>query len=157
MQIVSFIVNESLYGLKITQVKEISEAVKIISFDNMPFFLRGLVNLRGHHIPLVDFHKRFQLPSCEGDTQLFLVADYKGNEIGLTIDEVSQVIKVDEDGIMPAPLRLNGVPNDYIIGIAQNGEDFISILDLDKVFNINEFRDLSEFLKKDHDILAQQK
>ena len=109
----------------------------------MPDYIRGITNLRGKIIPLMDVRLRFKKPFREyNDRTCVIVVDLKDISVGLIVDSVSEVLSISEDDIVPPP-KVNREINKYIKGIGKTGDGVKLLLDCYKLLNDEEIDDLS--------------
>ena len=136
VQLVIFRLQEEEYGAEITSVLEISRMLEITHLPQAPDFIKGVINLRGQVIPVVDLGWQFghkslaELPK----TARIVVVEVEGETLGLLVDEVPEVLRVPETEIEPPPeLFQSEVKRDYVKGVAKLGERLVIVLDLEKV------------------------
>lgn len=136
------------YGVGILKVQEIIGIMAITHVPRMPAFVRGVINLRGKVIPVVDLPLKFGMDS-RADTEKTCVIVAQVAEgthsvtMGLIVDEVSEVLDVRVEQIEPAPSFGAGVDTAFILGMGKVGEKVVMLLDVDRVLSVNE---LSETL-----------
>ena len=143
-----FLVNEEC-AISILKVREIIEYDTITTVPKMAPWMRGVINLRGSVVPVVDLAAKFgmeQKPVGKTTCIVIVEARFEDREItvGLIVDAVSQVMELLQDDIRPVPDFGTSVNMDYLIGMAQSGRKFALLLDVDKVLTTEELRDLSE-------------
>ena len=118
------------YGIAIRYVTEIIGVQRITEVPDLPEFMRGVINLRGKVIPLMDMRSRFQLPAREFDERTcFVVVEIESYTVGLVVDEVNEVVGIDADQIEPPPRRARQGAG-YICGLGKIGEEVKILLDL---------------------------
>ena len=144
-QYVIFKLGDEEYGVDIMKVKEISEFKKSTKVPNAPYFVDGIINLRGEIIPIISLKKRFNISSGEinSDTRI-IVINIKNRNIGFVVDEASQVLRIDEKDIEPAPDVIVGVDRQYINGVGKMGDKIVILLDLEKILSEEEKEKLKE-------------
>ncbi len=148
-QLVTFQLGEEHYGIDIMKVKEIHKVRNIRQIPNAPAYVEGIFNLRGSIIPLINLHKRFHLRRAvleEGEELLsgFLIIDLEGKQLGIFIDKISRVVTIDSEKIQPPPQMLSGIGAEYIHGVTQEEEGYLIILDIDRLFDPKELKQISE-------------
>jgi purine-binding chemotaxis protein CheW len=149
IQIVCFKIGKEEYGIDILKVQEILNLPKITTLPKATEFILGVIELRGKILPIVDLSKRFGIETAKDSRATrSIVVNIKGKEVGLAIDSVSHVVKVESDEIEPPPAIVKGISGRYIVGIAKVGEDFVVILDIDQIFSANELSALDVEKKK---------
>jgi len=135
LQIVCFKIGEEEYGVDILKVQEIYKLPKITKLPKSIAYIKGVIDFRGKVMPVVDLSEKFGIISNATDETLrAIVVDIEGKQVGLAIDSVSHVIKVDSNSIEPAPPIVKGISGKYIVGIAKVDDGFVVILDIDKIF-----------------------
>ena len=136
MQIVVFDLGAERYGLDIADVYEIIRHQAITAVPRAPGFVKGIINLRGRVIPVVDLHARFGLTgSGTTKSSRIVVVEAAGTRVGLGVDAVSEVLMINADAIEPTPEVAAGGDSAYLRGIAKLGEQLIILLDLDNLFS----------------------
>lgn len=139
MQIVCFRVGNEEYGIEILKVQEILKLPIVTELPKVAEFIMGVIDLRGKILPIIDLKKRLGLElEITSKSTRAIVVNIKGKEVGLAIDSVSHVVRIDTKDIEPPPPIVKGVSGRYIIGIAKVKDDFVVILDLDKIFTSEE-------------------
>lgn len=139
MQVVCFKIGSEEYGIEILKVQEILKLPKITKLPKSADFIIGVIDLRGHVIPIIDLSKRFGITENTGsENQRAVVVDINGKKVGLAIDSVSHVIRVDSKDIEQAPPIVKGISGKYIVGIAKVESGFIVILDINQIFSHEE-------------------
>ena len=118
------------YGIAIRYVTEIIGVQRVTEVPDLPEFMRGVINLRGKVIPLMDMRSRFQLPAREYDERTcFVVVEIEDYTVGLVVDEVNEVATIAADQIEPPPRRARQSAG-YICGLGKVGEEVKILLDL---------------------------
>jgi len=131
--LVTFNLGKEEYGVEIECVQEIIRATDITPVPGAPAHVRGVINLRGKIIPVVDLRMRFNLPAVEaGDGQRIMVVELREKRIGMLVDGVSQVIKVPSGVVETLPEEATSVNENYISGVGKLDSRLIIILDLNK-------------------------
>lgn len=132
-QNVVFHLNTELYGIDIFRVHEIIRLREITPIPKTPKHIRGLVNLRGKTIPVIDFRSKLKMPSTE-DTEAtrIIVVESEQGSIGLVVDSVKEVITIQRDEMEDAPILVAAGKTDFVLGLAKQGDTLITLLDLDK-------------------------
>jgi purine-binding chemotaxis protein CheW len=142
-QYLTFKLQEEIYAFGILNVKEILEYGKITKVPMMPDFIQGVINLRGEVVPVVNLARRFGLKASEITKRTCVViieigAEETRHELGVMVDSVSEVLEIDADQIRPAPGFGAKIRNDFIRGMGKLNDDFVIILDQDKVLSVDE-------------------
>ena len=127
-QVVSFRLGKEEYALDIMRVQEIILLGEITEIPEVPSYIRGLINLRGQVIPIVDLRRRFKLDIVESNEHTrIIVVNANDHTFGIVVDAVSEVLRINEEQIEPPPPGLVGVDQAYICGLVKL-EDKIMIL-----------------------------
>lgn len=131
IQLVSFVLDDVEYGIDILSVHEIMRMPDIARLPNTPSFIKGVINLRGNVIPVVDVRERFGFPLA-GITDLTRVIVIESMEklVGLLVDNVHQVVRLPESNIDPPAELVEGVSEEFIKGIGRLNKRLIVILNL---------------------------
>jgi purine-binding chemotaxis protein CheW len=131
----TFILGNESYGIEIKHVREIIGIQPITEVPELPEYIRGIINLRGKIIPVMDVRLRFRKAIKEyNDRTCVIVIDIKDTSIGLIVDSVAEVISIPDADIVPPPDVSRG-GNKYIKGIGKVGSEVKLILDCDKLIN----------------------
>ncbi len=131
------------YGIEICYVIEIIGIQSITEVPDMPAFIRGVINLRGKVIPVMDVRARFKLPARDYDDRTcIIVINVDSTEVGLVVDEVSEVADIPENHVEPAPRTSKNSDNSYIQGMGKMNKRVIILLDVHKLLFSNEMQRL---------------
>jgi len=145
-QYVIFKLGDEKYGVDIMKVKEISEFKTSTKVPNAPYFIDGIINLRGEIIPIVNLKKRFNInnnDSVNSDTRI-IVININSRNIGFVVDEASEVLRINDNDIEPAPEIITGVDRQYINGVGKLENTIVILLDLEKILTDEEKEKLEE-------------
>lgn len=135
----TFELEKELYGIDIKYVTEIIGIQKITQVPELPVFVKGIINLRGKIIPVVDVRLKFAKDYKEyNDRTCIIVIEIKGNMIGLIVDTVSEVLSISEKEIEPPPKLKSIFSNENIKGIGKVGNEVKILVDCEKIFTDNE-------------------
>ena len=139
----TFSIEEENYGIEITYVTEIIGIQEITQVPELPDFLKGIINLRGKIIPVMDVRLRFKKEPVEYDDRTcIIVIDINGLSIGLIVDTVSEVSNISEENIVPPPDIKTGFKNRYIKGIGKVDNQVKLLLDCQKILTEEELEQL---------------
>lgn len=148
IQVVTFSVTEKFskkenYAIPIEQVKEIKTVGPITKIPKSKSYVKGVMNLRGKIIPVIDVNEKMGLSKTNSDysKQRILVADINNILLGLLVDEVNEVLRVDAKDIETAPLEAFE-DSRYISGIAKVNDKLLVLLDIEKFLNDNKNDDI---------------
>ena len=143
IQVVSFKLGSEEYGVDIAQVQEINRMVAVTHVPRAPQFMEGVINLRGQLIPIIDLRARFGMPREEHTKNTRIVVTEIGTKrVGMVVDSVSEVLRLDVGQIEPAPEMITGVDTEYIRGVGKIEDRLIILLDLAKIITGSEKREL---------------
>ncbi|TYQ15786.1 UNVERIFIED_CONTAM: purine-binding chemotaxis protein CheW [Acetivibrio alkalicellulosi] len=132
----TFIIGKEIYGIEIRHVTEIIGIQKITEIPEMPDYVKGIINLRGKIIPVIDVRLRFKKEPMEyNDRTCIVVVDIKDFSVGLIVDSVSEVVSIPENDIVDPPDVSTGYSNKYIRGIGKIGDDVKLLIDCNKLIN----------------------
>lgn len=142
---------EELFAIDIFSVREILDFTDITRIPQTPDFMRGVVNVRGSAVPVIDLKMKFGLGEVTRtlNTRIVIVEIRRDGEIsvmGALADSVKEVLELETDRIDPPPRMGAAIRADFIRGIGKHGNRFILILDVDRVFSSDEIQDLSQLL-----------
>ncbi len=142
----TFTVGSEDYGLEIQYITEIIGIQKITQIPELPEYMKGIINLRGKIIPVMDIRLRFKKEPREyNDRTCVIVVEINGLSVGLIIDSVSEVISIPEQNIVKPPQINNQYNNRYIKGIGKTENDVKLLIDCEKLFTDRERNDLNVF------------
>ncbi|HBV87258.1 MAG TPA: chemotaxis protein CheW [Desulfosporosinus sp.] len=140
----TFCMGSEFYGIEIKYVTEIIGLQPITEIPEMPEYIKGIINLRGKIIPVMDVRLRFRKPYREyNDRTCIVVIEIREVSIGLIVDSVSEVISIpDEEIVAPPNVAKDG--NKYIKGIGKVGNDVKLLLDSDKLLNETDLETIND-------------
>jgi len=140
----SFRLGDEDYCLEIRHVTEIVGIQKVTEVPDMPHYVKGVVNLRGQVIPVIDMRLRFNMPGREYDERTCIVViSLNGGQVGLVVDTVNEVRSIEETNVSPPP-KSGGAPSaQYIRGLGKVGESVKIILDANKLLFEDEMAGLA--------------
>ena len=147
LQLVGFTLGEEDFGVDILSVQEINRVTEITKIPSTPDFVKGVINLRGNVIPVIDLRSRLGMPEKEHDKQTrIIVADVDDRTVGLVVDAVSEVIRMDANLVEPPPEIIVGAGDKgrYIKGVGKLDDKLLMLLDIDSMFSKKEQEQLSE-------------
>jgi Chemotaxis signal transduction protein len=142
MQLVTFNLGDESFGVDIMNVQEIIRTPNITKVPRSPAYVDGVTNLRGHILPVIDTRTKFAMEkiNMDGSTRV-IVIDVNGRTVGLNVDSVSEVLRVESKDIEPAPASIaNGIDSSFITGVVKinNGQKLVMILDVANLCSIAE-------------------
>lgn len=139
----TFLMANEKYGLEILKVREIMGMMDVTSIPTTPAFIRGVINLRGKVIPVVDLRLKFGIEAKE-DTQrtciivVHLTHTAQEMTMGIIVDEVSDVLDIDRNQIEPPPSFGANIRTDFILGMGKVDQKVMTMLDIDRVLTDQE-------------------
>ena len=147
-QYLTFVLGEESYGVDILRVQEIKGWTPVTRIPNAPDYLRGVLNLRGTIVPIIDLRMRFNMEHVEYTPITVVIVLSVRSEageriIGIVVDAVSDVLSVDPAEIRPTPDFGGTVSTEYINGLATVGEQMVMLLDIDKMLTEREINSLT--------------
>lgn len=143
-QMLVFKINNELYGIDILKVQEILNFIQPTPIPNCPDYLKGIINLRGTIILVIDLRARFHFDEPMDSNNCVIVVVAIGNKkYGLVVDSVSDVITINEGNIQEDVDIHSGIDNRYLMGLYKSNEQMIILVNIDKVFVKEELDDLN--------------
>lgn len=141
----TFSIGNEQYGVNIEHVIEIIEVIKITPMPDMNVYIKGVINLRGKVIPVMNVRLRFGIEEKEYDEKTCIVVVRMGElEIGLIVDTVSEVLDIPANTIEPAPKIQNKAHQQFVMGIGKYNNQVTILLDLSKLLFEEEIEKLKE-------------
>lgn len=143
----TFLIDKETFGVEIRYVMEIVGIQAITEMPEMPEYIKGIINLRGKIIPVMDIRLRFgRLPREYDDRTCVIVIDFKSTSIGFIVDSVSEVLTIQEEDITDRPIFSAGDSRGYISKIGKAANTVILLLDCGQLLNTEEFVTISNIL-----------
>lgn len=141
----TFTLGKEEYGLEILRVREIIGLMDITVVPRMPNFVRGVINLRGKVIPVVDLRLKFGMNSIENTEETcIIVVDLDEMLMGILVDKVSEVLDIDKGEIDETPDFGISVNTEFILGMGKAKDKVIMLLDIQKVLTSSEIIKIAE-------------
>ncbi|MCP4716387.1 MAG: chemotaxis protein CheW [Deltaproteobacteria bacterium] len=142
-QYLTFKLDEESFALEVSKVREVLELTKITRVPDAPEFMRGMINVRGSVVPVIDMRLKFGMNATQEQTSTRIIVmeidrDGKTIVVGSLADSVKEVIDLSDEQIEPAPDIGTRWNRDLMRGVGKHNDEFIIILDIDKVFSTNE-------------------
>jgi purine-binding chemotaxis protein CheW len=147
IQLVVFRLRDEEFGVEISQVREIIRIPEITKVPEAPGFIEGVINLRGEVIGIIDLARQFELPAEEqlGKTARIVVAEIEDKSFGMVVDEVPEVLKIPKEDIEATPdVVQSKIKKDFIKGVGKIGERLLILLDLTKILEPGEIKELEK-------------
>ena len=156
-QFLTFTLDNEQYAIGVAKVREVLEHTKITKLPRTAVFMKGIINLRGAGVPVIDLRLKFGLPETPitKDTSI-IVMEVESQDgavvVGALADAVHEVIEIDEKSIEPAPRFGTRLAAEFIKGVGKKDDLFIILLDIDRIFNAEE---ISVLTSSKEDVAAE--
>jgi purine-binding chemotaxis protein CheW len=139
----TFKIGEEIFAANVSKVLSILELSKITKIPRTPDYIRGVINLRGVVLPIVDLRIKFGLSITEFTSNTCILVleieiDKSSVKIGALVDSVQEVLEIDDNDILPAPNIGNNFKSDFIEGMYKTESSFLMLLNMDLIFSIDE-------------------
>lgn len=146
-QLVTFQLGKEHYGIDIMDVREIYSQQDVRGIPNAPAYVEGIFNLRGDIIPVINLHKRFHIEKAEltEDEMLlsgFIIININNMQLGIIIDKVQRVVTIEKGAVQPPPQMISGIGAEYIQGVVHEDDGYLIILDIRRLFDPKELKQL---------------
>jgi purine-binding chemotaxis protein CheW len=132
------------YGVEILKVREIIGVMDITAVPQMPVYMKGVINLRGKVIPVIDLRLKFGFQELEHTEQTCIIVVDVGREIGIIVDTVSEVLDIPQGSIEPPPQIGDSLDISFILGMGKVGEAVKILLDIDRVLTADSSMNLGQ-------------
>lgn len=141
----TFFLAKEVYGVEISYVIEIIGIQKITNIPEMPDYIKGVINLRGKVIPVMDVRTRFRMEPREYDERTcIIVVDISGTTVGLVVDEVSEVADIPADQVETPPMQGQGKGNAFIKGMGKSGDSVRILLNVEALIREEDLETVQE-------------
>lgn len=141
-QFLTFQLGEELYGVDILRVQEIKGYTAVTKIPNTPPHIKGVLNLRGTIVPIVELRTKFGMPTIDYTAfTVIIVVVVRDKVMGLVVDAVSDVLNIDKKDIQPAPQFGAQVDVSFLNGIGKSGDKLVALLDMDRLLLDGEITD----------------
>ena len=142
-QYLTFTLAEELFALDIGKVREVLDYTTVTRVPRTPEFMCGVINLRGNVVPVVDMRRKFGMPPIEKGVNTCIIivevtVDGETTVLGAMADSVQEVLDLGPEQIEPVPRIGTKLNIDFIQGMGKDGEKFVMILNIDRVFSVDE-------------------
>ncbi|MBA3014123.1 MAG: chemotaxis protein CheW [Proteobacteria bacterium] len=142
-QYLTFRLGEEIFAIEIGKVREVLDFSAVTKVPQTPPFMRGVINLRGSVVPVMDMNLKFGRSSTEKTVNTCIIiaeitVDGETTIVGALADSVQEVLDMEPSQIEPAPKIGTKLNTEFIKGMGKTGDTFIMILDIDKVFSVEE-------------------
>lgn len=134
-QFLTFTLSEQEFGIDILRVQEIKNFSRVTPIPNMPPSIKGVMNLRGTVVPIIDLRTKFQMATAEyNQFTVIIVVNVGARIMGLVVDAVSDVLNADAESIEAAP-QLGDIDTSFITGLAKTGERLVTLLNIEHLLH----------------------
>ncbi|BFU90639.1 MAG: purine-binding chemotaxis protein [Nitrospira sp.] len=135
-QFLTFNLGEELYGVDILRVQEIKGYTAVTKIPNTPLHIKGVLNLRGTIVPIIELRTKFGMPTIEYTAfTVIIVVVVRDKVMGLVVDSVSDVLNIDKKDIQPPPQFGAKVDVSFMNGIGKSGDKLVALLDMDRLLS----------------------
>lgn len=147
-QYLTFLLGSEMFAINILNIKEIIEYGQLTEVPRMPSFIRGVINLRGSVVPVIDLSSRFSKSPASVTRKtcvviLEVVFDGEQHIVGVMVDAVNAVLDIETDQIEPAPAFGANIRSDFIAGMGKVNQKFVIILNVNRVLSMDEMSELA--------------
>jgi purine-binding chemotaxis protein CheW len=149
MQYLTFRLDGEAFATGITRIREVLEYTRVTKVPRTPDYMLGVINLRGNVVPVVDLRQQFEMATSEPtvDTCIIIIevnVDGAATVLGALADSVQEVIELKAEQMEPAPMLGTRVDNRFIRAMAKLDDRFVIVLDMDRVFSLEQLEGLAE-------------
>jgi len=145
----TFVLGEEIYGIEILKASEIIGLMDITTVPQTPDYMKGVINLRGKVIPVIDLRKKFSMQEgVHTQETCVIVVEVNGSSIGLIVDSVSEVSDITGEEIENAPSFGQGIDTSFIMGLGKVKDKIIILLDIDAVLSTEELEMVEELAEE---------
>lgn len=146
-QYLTFTIAQELFALEISKIREVLDIVNLTAIPQMPDYMRGVINLRGHVVPVIDMRSKFGLPVVATTVDSCIIINevkLNGQEatLGTLVDSVQEVLDLDSENIEAPPQLGSKVGSEAICGMGKHDERLIILLDIDQLITTEQLTDL---------------
>jgi purine-binding chemotaxis protein CheW len=145
----TFVLGEEIYGIEILKAREIIGLMDITTVPQTPDYMKGVINLRGKVIPVIDLRKKFSMQEgVHTQETCVIVVEVNSSSIGLIVDSVSEVSDITGEEIENAPSYGQGIDTSFIMGLGKVKNKIIILLDIDAVLSTEELEMVEELAEE---------
>ncbi len=145
LQLVSFIIGNEEFGVDILYVQEINRMIQITKVPNAPFFVEGVINLRGRVIPVIDLRKKLGMDKKDHDKNTRIIVVEIGEKVvGFIVDAVKEVLRIQSNITEPPPEMVSGINSEFISAVGKLEDRLLILLDLKKILSNEENKQLQK-------------
>jgi purine-binding chemotaxis protein CheW len=150
----TFVLGSEVYGIEILKVREIIKLMDITTVPRTPDYMKGVINLRGKVIPVVDLRSKFSMPEVEHTQETCVIVVEVGaysntpQQIGIIVDSVSEVSNINSGEIEEAPHLGQDIDTNFILGLGKTKERIVILLDIELVLSSEELETVEQLAKE---------
>ncbi len=149
VQYLTFTLDRDAFATEISQVREVLEFSSVTNVPRTPDYMRGVINMRGSVVPVVDLRIQFGMDATEPtvDTCIIIVEiqlDGQPTVLGALADSVQEVIELRRDQLEPAPRLGTRINTEYIRAMGKHNDDFVIVLDMNRVFSVDQIDEIQD-------------
>lgn len=135
----TFILGSEEYGVEILKVQEIRSYEAVTKIANTPDFIKGVINLRGSIVPIIDLRMRFKLSQAEyNDSTVVIILNLSNRTIGMVVDGVSDVLELKSSQISPVPELVSNIDTKYLLGLGTIDGRMLILVDIEQLMSSKE-------------------
>lgn len=132
----AFRIADEMFAVGIKEIIEIIGIYDITELPDVPIYVKGVINLRGKVVPVVDVRTRFMIPEIDyGPRTCIIIVGFEENLVGLIVDEVAEVVNIDKDHIDPPPKTKKKTESRFLKGVGKIGKDIKYIIDVSELLS----------------------
>ncbi len=145
----TFVLGSEEYGIEILRVREIIKLMDITTVPQTPDYMKGVINLRGKVIPVIDLRLKFSMPEEEHTKETcIIVTEVNKTSIGIIVDSVSEVLDIKSGEIEDAPHLGQDIDTNFILGLGKTKEKIIILLNIEQVLSSEELETVGQLAKE---------
>jgi purine-binding chemotaxis protein CheW len=145
----TFVLSKEEYGVEILKVREIMGIMEITPVPQTPDYMKGVINLRGKVIPIIDLRLKFAMPEVERTKETcIIVAEVGITQVGVIVDSVSEVTDIKGEDIEEAPNFGQEIDTNFIMGLGKTKKKIVILLDIERVLTTDELKMVEQLAKK---------
>jgi len=134
LDLATFYVRDSVYGIDLLKIQEINKLLVLTPVPGAPPYVRGVLNLRGRIVTVIDLGYKLGLPETRVNRKgRNIIVHSEGEHIGLLVEQIGEVVRVNIEEIEAPPANMNGIPGDFFHGVIKTDDLLIGILDIENV------------------------
>ena len=137
----TFVLGSEQYGIEILKVQEIRGYDAVTQIANLPTFIKGVINLRGKIVPIVDLRIKFNLGKVDyNEFTVVIILNLNGRIVGIVVDGVSDVRELRDEHLREVPTLVTRIDTKYIVGLATIEQEMLILVDIEKLMTSDEMQ-----------------